>query len=178
MPNNKKTQHPDKADSPAVPASSENPQSLPTDRKGRKLANFLCFAIYSANLAFGRAYKPILDRLGLTYTQYIVIVALNEEDDQTVGALGEKMFLESNTLTPILKKLESIGYIRRQRDPADERQVRVSLTDAGHHLLDGVPAAPLFDATGLGDDFPAVQKTVTKLRDNLLRATLDDAGKN
>ena len=71
-----------------------------------KLDDFLCFAVYSANLAFGRAYRPILDKLGLTYTQYVTLVALGEEDDQTVGELGDKLFLESNTLTPILKKLE------------------------------------------------------------------------
>ncbi|MBB5662888.1 MarR family winged helix-turn-helix transcriptional regulator [Rhizobium leguminosarum] len=136
----------------------------------RKLSTFLCFAVYSANLAFGRAYKPVLDALGLTYTQYIAMVALSEEDDQTVGMLGEKLFLESNTLTPILKKLESSGFITRHRDPADERQVRVSLTPAGRDLLDTDPGSVLIDAVGLGDDFPIVQKSVTRLRDNLLRA--------
>lgn len=144
--------------------------------EGKKLANYLCFAIYSANLAFGRAYKPLLDKLGLTYTQYIAMVALSEEDDQTVRALGEKLFLESNTLTPILKKLESIGYIRRQRDSADERQVRVSLTAAGRQLLEADPGASLAEATGLGEDFPAAQKTVVRIRDNLLRATKAETG--
>ena len=139
--------------------------------EGRKLSNFICFAVYSANLAFGRAYKPILDALGLTYTQYIALVALYEADDQTVGALGEKLFLESNTLTPILKKLEQGGYIRRLRDPSDERQVRVSLTAAGRRLVEKDPGASLFEASGLGDDFLPVQRSVTKLRDNLLRAT-------
>ena len=67
------------------------------------LGDFLCFAVYSANLAFGKAYKPMLEKLGLTYTQFITIVALWEQDSQTVGSLGEKLFLESNTLTPILK---------------------------------------------------------------------------
>ena len=86
------------------------------------------------------------------------------------------MFLESNTLTPILKKLESIGYIRRQRDPADERQVRVSLTPAGRRLLETDPGASLVEATGLGEDFPAAQKTVTRIRDNLLRATRAELG--
>ena len=152
---------------------SRSPQA---NGEGQKLANYLCFAIYSANLAFGRAYKPILDKLGLTYTQYIALVALSEEDNQTVGALGEKMFLESNTLTPILKKLESIGYIRRQRDPADERQVRVSLTPAGRRLLETDPGASLIEATGLGEDFPAAQKTVARIRDNLLRATRAELG--
>lgn len=137
----------------------------------RKLSNFLCFAVYSANLAFGRAYKPILDKLGLSYTQYIALVALAEADDLTVGALGEKMFLESNTLTPMLKKLEAEGYIKRQRDPADERQVRLSLTAAGRRIVEKEPGLALAGAIGLGDDFPAVQKSVVKLRDNLLRAT-------
>jgi MarR family transcriptional regulator, organic hydroperoxide resistance regulator len=139
--------------------------------KGRKLSNFLCFAIYSANLAFGRAYKPILDAVGLTYTQYIAMVALSEADEQTVSVLGEKLFLESNTLTPILKKLEQMGYIRRHRDPTDERHVRLSLTPAGRRLIEKDLGAPLAGATGLGDEFAVVQKTVTRLRDNLLRAT-------
>ncbi|PVE21530.1 MarR family transcriptional regulator [Microvirga sp. KLBC 81] len=157
---------------PDLPGS----RSSQANDEGKKLSSFLCFAIYSANLAFGRAYKPILDKLGLTYTQYIAMVALSEEDDQTVRALGEKMFLESNTLTPILKKLESIGYIRRQRDSADERQVRVSLTPAGRRLLETDPGASLVEATGLGEDFPEAQKTVTRLRDNLLRATQAEPG--
>lgn len=146
------------------------------DSDGKKLSNFLCFAIYSANLAFNRAYKPILDKLGLTYTQYIAMVALSEEDNQTVGTLGEKLFLESNTLTPMLKKLESTGYIRRHRDPADERQVRVSLTPAGRQLLETDPGASLGEATGLGEDFPAAQKTVVRIRDNLLRAMQAEPG--
>jgi DNA-binding MarR family transcriptional regulator len=160
------------ASSPDMTAPS-SPQS-----EGKKLSNFLCFAVYSANLAFGRAYKPILEKLGLTYTQYIAMVALSEEDDQTVGTLGEKLFLESNTLTPILKKLESMGYIRRQRDPADERQVRVSLTPTGRSLLETDPGVSLFEAAGLGEDFPVVQKSVVRLRDNLLRATRAQPGKS
>ena len=136
-----------------------------------KLGDFLCFAIYSANLAFGRAYKPILDALGLTYPQYIAMVALWEEDDQTVGSLGEKMFLESNTLTPLLKKLEAMGYVRRRRDAADERQVVVSLTNAGRRLRERVSSASLVKATGLGtEDFSRLQKSVVALRDNLIEA--------
>ena len=146
-------------------------RSPKADPKGRKLSNFLCFAVYSANLAFGRAYKPILDALGLTYTQYIAMVALSEADDQTVSALGEKLFLESNTLTPILKKLEQSGYISRARDPADERQVRVSLTPAGRRLLEKDVGKSVIDACALGDDFSVVQQSVVRLRDNLLRNT-------
>lgn len=137
-----------------------------------KLSDFLCFAVYSANLAFGRAYRPILDKQGLTYTQYVALVALGEEDAPTVGDLGDKLFLESNTLTPILKKLEQLGLVDRRRDPADERQVRVKLTPAGLRLRQQVEcdAFKLIDATGLGDDFSSVQQTVAKLRDNLLQA--------
>ena len=139
--------------------------------KGRKLSNYLCFAVYSANLAFGRAYKPILDAVGLTYTQYIVLVALAEADVQTVSELGEKLFLESNTLTPILKKLEQTGHVSRLRNPADERQVRVSLTTTGRRLLENDLGAALTEACGLGDEFSDVQKNIVKLRDNLLRNT-------
>jgi DNA-binding MarR family transcriptional regulator len=139
--------------------------------KGQQLSKFLCFAVYSANLAFGRAYKPILDAVGLTYTQYIAMVALSEQDEQTVSALGEKLFLESNTLTPMLKKLEQTGYLRRTRDPSDERQVKVSLTAAGRRLLENELGARLVEACGLGDEFSVVQKNVVRLRDNLLRNT-------
>ncbi|HEY4079031.1 MAG TPA: MarR family transcriptional regulator [Rhizomicrobium sp.] len=136
-----------------------------------RLSDFLCFAIYSANLAYGRAYKPILEELGLTYTQYIAIVSLWENDNQTVSGLGEKLFLESNTLTPILKKLETMGYLRRQRDSSDERQVRVSLTDAGRRLREKGLAMNLVKASGLtAEEFPKMQKAVVTLRDNLIKA--------
>lgn len=142
----------------------------PADPKSPKLAEFLCFAIYSANLAFGRAYRPILDELGLTYTQYIAIIALWEEDNQTVSSLGEKLFLESNTLTPILKKLESMGYLQRQRSAADERQVLVSLTDAGRSLREKGLNMNLREATGLTpEEFPKMQQAVATLRNNLVK---------
>lgn len=132
------------------------------------LSDFLCFAIYSANLAFGKAYKAALDPLGLTYTQYIALVALSEEDHQTVGGLGEKLFLESNTLTPILKKLESLGFVTRRRDPADERHVVVSITDAGRAVRDEVSRVDMVAATGLSlDELKTMQRGVATLRDNL-----------
>jgi MarR family transcriptional regulator, organic hydroperoxide resistance regulator len=133
------------------------------------LDDFLCFAVYSANLAFGRAYKAILEELGITYTQWIVLVALWEEDRQTVKGLGEKLFLESNTLTPILKKLEELGYVRRQRDAADERQVFVSMTETGRKLREKGGRKSLIEASGLSpEEFGRLQKAVVRLRDNLL----------
>ena len=136
------------------------------------LADYLCFAVYSTNLAFGKAYKPILDELGLTYPQYIAIIALWEQDNQTVSGLGEKLFLESNTLTPMLKKLEAMGYVQRRRDPEDERQVRVSLTASGRKLREkSLKIGDLTEATGLGqDEFMKLQRAVVTLRANLIRS--------
>jgi DNA-binding MarR family transcriptional regulator len=142
-----------------------------TEDTNPKLADFLCFAVYSANLAFGKAYKPILEELGLTYTQYITVIALWEQDNQTVSSLGEKLFLESNTLTPILKKLEGMGYLERQRDPEDERQVRVSLTKAGRRLREKAFSMDLVEACGLApDEFSKMQKSIVNLRNNLIKA--------
>ena len=138
---------------------------------GLKLADFLCFSIYSANLTFGKAYKPILTQLGLTYTQYITVIALWEEDRQTVSGLGEKLFLESNTLTPILKKLEALGYVERQRDKADERQVLVNLTPAGRRLRVKAFGMGLFDVCGLTqEEFAAARESMGRLRNNLMKA--------
>ena len=136
-----------------------------------RLSDILCYAVYSANLAFGRAYRPILDELGLTYPQYIAIVALWEEDDQTVSRLGGKLFLESNTLTPILKKLESMGYLTRRRDPKDERQVRVNLTEAGRRLREKGLTMNLIKQTRLPpEEFAKLQKAVSNLRNSLMEA--------
>ncbi len=135
-----------------------------------KLDNFLCFAIYSANHAFTRVYKPLLDELDLTYPQYLVMVALWEKDDQTVGSLGEKLFLESSTLTPMLKRLEAMGYILRTRDKADERQVRVRLTETGRALREKSKPRPdrhcRCDGDGAGRGRPA------ETRDRGSRASL------
>lgn len=91
----------------------------------------LCYAIYSAGMAIQRIYKPFLDQLGLTYPQYLVLNVLWTEDGQTVGAIAERLALESSTLTPLLKRLEVAGLVTRTRNPQNERQVVVSLTDAG-----------------------------------------------
>lgn len=137
--------------------------------KSTRLAEFLCFAVYSTNLAFGKVYRPLLDELGLTYTQYVTIVALWEEDDQTVSGLGEKLFLESNTLTPILKKLEAMGHVKRARDPSDERQVRVRLTSSGRRLREKAFDANLVEACGMpAKEFTRLQKEIVALRTNLL----------
>ena len=144
-----------------------------------QLSDFMCFAVYSANLAYGKAYKPILDKLGVTYTQYLAIVALWEEDHQTVSGLGEKLFLESNTLTPILKRLEAVGYVTRQRSAQDERQVVVSLTGAGRALREQGLEMDLVAATGLSsEEFRILQKGIANLRDNLRAHVQESAHPN
>jgi len=139
------------------------------------LSDFLCFAVYSTNLAFGKLYRPVLDKLGLTYTQYVTLVALSEADGQTVSGLGEKLFLESNTLTPILKKLEAMGHVERKRDPENERQVRVSLTKSGRRVREKAASTDLMSACGLTPQaFAKLQKEVIALRDNIVHAVKDE----
>ncbi|WP_420146393.1 MarR family winged helix-turn-helix transcriptional regulator [Sphingobium sp.] len=131
---------------------------------------FLCFTVYSTGLAFNRAYKPMLDRLGLTYPQYLAMVTLWHRDGRTVSELGEELFLESNTLTPLLKRLESSGYISRRRDAADERVVRISLTDSGRALAQDAACVPeqIFRASKLtSDDVEHLNRMLGTLRDNL-----------
>ena len=96
-----------------------------------RLGSMLCFTVYSTAHAFNRAYKPLLDALGLTYPQYLAMFALWERDNLAVKELGELLHLDSGTLTPLLKRLEGMGLVRRARDPADERSVRISLTAKG-----------------------------------------------
>ncbi|UGQ46725.1 MarR family winged helix-turn-helix transcriptional regulator [Massilia endophytica] len=142
-----------------------------------KLGDFMCFAVYSTNLAYSRVYKPVLEQLGLTYPQYVTIICLWEEDMQTVKGLSEKLFLEPSTLTPMLKRLEAMGYVRRERDTEDERSVRVSLTEAGRQLREKAFDYREITARAAGltpDEFRTLQKAVVKLRTNLI----DAAGSN
>ena len=99
-----------------------------------KLENQLCFALYSASLAMTKAYQPLLQPLGLTYSQFLVLSVLWTSDHLTVSAIGNCLFLDSGTLTPLLKKLEIAGFIKRQRSLTDERQVLISLTQRGQNV--------------------------------------------
>lgn len=138
-----------------------------------KLDDFLCFAIYSTGHAFTRVYKPMLDELGLTYPQYLVMVALWESDGQTVGQIGDRLLLESSTLTPLLKRLETAALVRRERDREDERQVRVYLTEAGATLKKRAARIPaeIGCATDLTlADVKGLAAEINKLRAKLLAA--------
>lgn len=138
------------------------------------LDDFLCFGVYSTGLAFNRLYKPLLNRHGLTYPQYLVMVALARRDDQTVGELGNQLFLESNTLTPLIKRLEAAGLVTRQRDTADERVVRVRLTQRGQSVAQDVSTcvpAELMEAVGISiEEIAALNQSLVSLREKLQRA--------
>ena len=139
-----------------------------------KIDDFLCFAVYSANLAMNRLNKPVLDALGLTYLQYIVLVVLMEQDDLTVSALGDKLFLDSSTLTPLLKRMEAMGHLTRHRDPEDERQVRVRLTPQGRSVRErALPfRGELVKAIGLSPaEYLRLKEELVRLRTNLSEAT-------
>lgn len=107
-----------------------------------QLDNQLCFALYSTSLAMTKLYKPLLDELGLTYPQYLAMLVLWERDGLMVSELGAKLFLDSGTLTPLLKRLEASGYISRLRDVNDERRVHISLTSSGHKLKSRAAKVP------------------------------------
>jgi DNA-binding MarR family transcriptional regulator len=135
------------------------------------LDNMLCFAIYAAGHAFNRFYKPRLDALGLTYPQYLVFLVLWEQDGLTVKALGERLFLDSGTVTPLLKRLEARGWLERRRDEEDERQVRVVLTQAGRDLREKALSVPLAVADATALEYAAVEQLQSGLRD--LKRRLD-----
>ena len=108
--------------------------SKPPSAQAQLLDHQLCFALYSASLAMTKLYKPLLEELGLTYPQYLAMLALWERDGVSVSALGERLFLDSGTLTPLLKRLEAAGLIARVRAVEDERRVHISLTAEGRKL--------------------------------------------
>ncbi|WP_225940937.1 MarR family winged helix-turn-helix transcriptional regulator [Sphingopyxis sp. OAS728] len=107
---------------------------MTTDNPPVPLDDQLCYAIYSAGIAVQRAYKPLLDELGLTYSQYLVLNILWREDGQPIGRIADQLALESSTLTPLLKRLEAAGFVSRTRNPSNERQVVVALTQTGRAL--------------------------------------------
>jgi DNA-binding MarR family transcriptional regulator len=134
------------------------------------LGNQLCFAVYSTAHAFNRFYKPMLDRLGLTYPQYLAMLVLWEEDGLPVKEIGERLFLDSGTLTPLLKRLEAAGLVKRTRSTEDERQVIVALTAQGEALKEKARSLPLSILAASEcsvAELAALKKEVEQLRDKL-----------
>jgi DNA-binding MarR family transcriptional regulator len=138
------------------------------------LENQFCFALYSASLAMTKTYKPYLDKLGLTYPQYLVMLVLWQHDDVLVKSIGEKLFLDSGTLTPLLKRLEASALIARTRDESDERQVRITLTREGRALKKKAQGVPRQILCASGQE----QKTLEQLRTQLATIRNDLARAN
>ena len=137
----------------------------------------LCFALYSASLAMTKAYKPMLVELGLTYPQYLVMLALWQHGSQRVGELGERLGLDSGTLTPLAKRLQMLGLIVRQRSVVDERQVEISLTAAGKKLRAQAEPIPMCVMQLTGCQLPQLESLTRELKDLRLQlaAALPDA---
>ena len=165
---------------PAIAPSSASAQPKADSAAADWLAldQQLCFGLYATSLAMTRLYKPLLDPLGLTYPQYLVMLVLWEADDRTVNALGERLQLDSGTLTPLLKRLETAGLLQRQRDPDDERRVRIRLSPAGRELRTRAVAVPRAVACATGcslDDLLSLTAQLRHLREQLLVAAPDHA---
>ncbi|ADX48062.1 transcriptional regulator, MarR family [Paracidovorax avenae ATCC 19860] len=139
----------------------------------QRLDSQVCFALYSASLAMTKLYKPLLDAVGLTYPQYIAMLALWEQDGITVSELGERLCLDSGTLTPLLKRMESSGLVARSRDPQDERRVRITLTAAGRALrgrAEAIPHCVLERSQCTIPELEALTAQLTQLRERLSRS--------
>jgi DNA-binding MarR family transcriptional regulator len=137
------------------------------------LDNQFCFALYSASLAMTKTYKPFLDKMGLTYPQYLVMLVLWRQDDVLVKEIGEALFLDSGTLTPLLKRLEASLLIVRTRDDTDERQVRITLTKEGRALkrkAQGVPHQVLCASGQSADTLMQLRSQLSAIRSDLVRS--------
>ncbi|WP_034945206.1 MarR family winged helix-turn-helix transcriptional regulator [Erwinia oleae] len=130
----------------------------------------LCFALYSANLALHKLYRQLLTQLDITYPQYLVMLVLWERDDVTVSDIGERLFLDSATLTPLLKRLEAAGLLNRQRSRKDERQVMVTLTEEGRALRSkavGIPQSVFCASDCDSEMLQSLKNQLETFRDNL-----------
>jgi MarR family transcriptional regulator, organic hydroperoxide resistance regulator len=135
-----------------------------------QLDNQLCFAVYSTGHAFNRVYKPLLDRLKLTYPQYLAMLVLWEQDNVPLKDIGERLFLDSGTLTPLLKRLEAAGLIKRTRSAEDERQMLIALTAQGQALREKAKAVPqgiLAASACTVGQMAAMKNELVALRDRL-----------
>jgi len=142
------------------------------------LDQLLCFSVYSASMAISRTYKPLLDQLGITYPQYLVLNVLWEEDGKTVGSIADRLALESSTVTPLVKRLEAASLVTRTRRQDDERRVIVSLTPSGRELREksGCLGEALLAKSGMPPkELIALTQEVQRLRDALVRANAESA---
>ena len=148
-------------------------RAAPSADEMLRLDNQLCFAVYSTSLAMTKLYKPLLEKLHLTYPQYLVMLVLWESDGLMVSELGERLSLDSGTLTPLLKRLEANGLVARIRDVGDERRVHINLTAAGRRLkarAASVPACLLAASQCSLDELVSLTQQMQQLRDRIKAA--------
>jgi MarR family transcriptional regulator, organic hydroperoxide resistance regulator len=142
-----------------------------SENQNLKVSRQLCFSVYSTAHAFNRFYKPILEPLGLTYPQYLAMLVLWDQDGLTVKEIGQHLHLDSGTLTPVLKRLQALGYVQRSRDLPDERQVRVTLTERGREIREQAAAGRREVVCALGrteEQIQVLKRELDQLRDALL----------
>lgn len=145
---------------------------MPNPEEPLRLQDHLCFSLYACSRAISRMYRPLLEKLGLTYPQYLVLVVLWEREKSTVKELGEQLDLDSGTLTPLLKRMEASELIRRARSREDERVVTVELTDKGLALKEEAGCIPLsfFESSGMSvEEVQTLNRAIQKLSDNVVR---------
>ena len=155
------------------PQRAVKPMSRQAASEWLRLDHQLCFALYSASLAMTRLYKPLLEPLGLSYPQYLVMLVLWQDDGLTVSQVGERLSLDSGTLTPLLKRLEAQGLLHRLRDAADERRVHVTLSAAGRDLKLAAAQVPAAVACATGCDIDELAQLTSRLQQ--LRTQITDS---
>jgi DNA-binding MarR family transcriptional regulator len=155
-----------------MPSAPRTPSRQPAD-EWLRLDHQLCFALYSASLAMTKLYKPLLEPLGLTYPQYLVMLVLWQGDGLTVSQIGERLALDSGTLTPLLKRLESSGLLQRLRDAQDERRVLLQLTPAGRALKARARSVPQSIAAASGCELGELASLTARLQ--ALRRNLNES---
>jgi MarR family transcriptional regulator, organic hydroperoxide resistance regulator len=157
--------------------NDQSKQTGESDINMLALENQFCFALYSASHAMTKTYKPMLDRLGLTYPQYLVMLVLWEQDAILVKDIGARLFLDSGTLTPLLKRLEANGLVSRNRDPHDERQVRIVLSAEGRALrakAQEIPKQVLCASGQQLSELSRIRGELARVRDDLFKALEGD----
>lgn len=151
----------------------ETNATLPAIGQVPRLDAQLCFALYSTSLAMNKLYRKLLRRLNLTYSQYLVMMVLWEKNEQTVSEVGERLFLDSATLTPLLKRMEQADLITRTRCPNDERQVIIALTahgDALRHEAAKLPEAIISATQCTLEQVVGMKEQLNQLRDSLMKS--------
>jgi len=153
----------------------KNNSSVPSGEELLKLDNQLCFALYSSSRGITRLYRPVLSEFGITYPQYLVMLVLWEKEPLTVKELGERLFLDSGTLTPLLKRMEKLGLLTRERSQGDERHVNIGLTNKGKEMREKALSIPLRIANQVNISEAEFASLMASLKKLMKKIDMDDS---